>query len=287
VVYLILTTIIWSFSFSLIGVYLAGYVDVYVSVWVRVALAALVFLPFLRLRAISKTDAFKLMGIGGIQLGLMYIFYYQSFLLLSVPEVLFSTVFTPMYVTLIYDALKRCFNPRYLISAAVAVIGAMIIRYDNLTGDYLLGFLVVQCSNLCFAFGQVSYKHFKESRSTVAQRDVFGWFYLGALIVVSIGWAIWGQAEFPRDPVRIGILLWLGVGASGLGYFLWNRGASRVDSGYLSIMNNMLIPAGLLVNVTVWNRNEDLVRLALGGAVILLALLLHKKIKRTAPSQSR
>lgn len=279
-IHLIITTILWSLSFSLIGVYLAGQVDAYVSVWIRIALAALVFLPFLRPRALPKADALKLMGIGAVQLGLMYIFYYQSFLLLTVPEVLIFTVFTPIYVTLIYDALKRRFNPWYLLSTVVAVLGALVIRYDNLTEDYLLGFLVVQGSNLCFAFGQVAYKVFRESREPMAQRNIFGWFYIGALVVVSAAWALWGKAELPIDPVQIGVLLWLGIGASGLGYFLWNRGASRVDAGYLGIMNNALIPAGLLVNLTIWNRDVDLVRLALGSGVIVFSLLLHAKIKR-------
>ncbi|VFS36449.1 carboxylate/amino acid/amine transporter [Serratia liquefaciens] len=47
---LIITTILWAFSFSLIGEYLAGSVDSYFSVLMRVGLAALVFLPFLRTR---------------------------------------------------------------------------------------------------------------------------------------------------------------------------------------------------------------------------------------------
>jgi drug/metabolite transporter (DMT)-like permease len=42
---LIITTILWAFSFSLIGEYLAGHVDSYFSVLMRVGLAALVFLP--------------------------------------------------------------------------------------------------------------------------------------------------------------------------------------------------------------------------------------------------
>lgn len=277
--YLIITTIMWSLSFSLIGVYLSGHVDAYVSVWIRIALAALIFLPLLRLRAINKTDALILMGIGGIQLGLMYIFYYQSFLLLTVPEVLIFTVFTPIYVTLIYDALKKRFNPWSLVTAFIAVLGALVIRFDSLNEDYLVGFLVVQCSNLCFAFGQVGYKYFKESREDIAQKDIFGWFYIGAFVVVTIAWAIWGKAELPSDPIQIGVLIWLGIGASGLGYFLWNRGASQVDPGYLAVMNNALIPAGLIVNMTIWNRDEDLVRLAIGGTIILLALLFHTKMK--------
>ncbi len=38
----------------------------------------------------------------------------------------------------------------------------------------------------------------------------------------------------------------LGVVASGLGYFMWNYGATRVDAGTLGIMNNVHVPAGLL-----------------------------------------
>ncbi len=43
---LIITTILWAFSFSFYGEYLAGHVDSYFAVLVRVGLAALVFLPF-------------------------------------------------------------------------------------------------------------------------------------------------------------------------------------------------------------------------------------------------
>ena len=45
-------------------------------------------------------------GIGAVQLGLMYVFYYKSFELLSVPEVLVFTILTPVYVTLIHDAFE-------------------------------------------------------------------------------------------------------------------------------------------------------------------------------------
>ena len=42
--YLILVTIVWAFSFSLIGQYLAGRVDSDFAVLMRVAIAALVFI---------------------------------------------------------------------------------------------------------------------------------------------------------------------------------------------------------------------------------------------------
>lgn len=276
--YLIGVTALWAFSFSLIGAYLAGQVDSYFAVLVRIALASLLFLPFLRPSALSNGLKLALMGIGAIQLGLMYIFFYQSFLLLSVPEVLLFTIFTPLYVTLIDDAMAKRFSPFYLLTAALAVVGAAVIRYEGISSDFWLGFLVVQGANLCFAAGQVAYRHLANGLPRgLPQRSVFGWFYLGALALVIIAFAIFGStAKLPTTSVQWGVLAWLGLVASGIGYFLWNKGATLVDAGALAIMNNALIPAGLLVNLLIWNRDADLSRLAIGGAIIVASLLVNE-----------
>lgn len=276
--YLIGVTALWAFSFSLIGVYLAGQVDSYFAVLVRIALASLLFLPFLRPGKLSHGMKLAMMGIGAVQLGLMYVFFYQSFLLLSVPEVLLFTIFTPVYVTLVDDAMAKRFSPFYLLTAVLAVIGAAIIRYDGIDSGFWLGFLVVQGSNLCFAVGQVAYRHLAHGLPRdVPQRSVFGWFYLGALALAIVAFALFGSFErLPTTTVQWGVLGWLGLVASGLGYFLWNRGATLVDAGALAIMNNVLIPAGLLVNLVIWNRDADVVRLALGGAIIVASLVVNE-----------
>jgi len=269
-------TLLWAFSFSLIGVYLAGQVDSYFSVFMRVALAALVFLPLLR--PLPLKLAGQLMALGAIQLGIMYVFYFHSFTLLSVPEVLIFTILTPIYVTLIHDLLQRRFRLGYLLTAVLAVIGAAIIRYSPVESQVLVGFLVVQGANLCFAIGQVGYKILLERTSTnVPQRHLFGYFYLGALAVTLVLWlALGDMSRLPTTGVQWGILVYLGVIASGLGYFLWNKGATLVDAGTLAIMNNALIPAGLLVNLLIWNRDADLLRLSIGGGVLLVSLLVHE-----------
>lgn len=269
--YLVFVTLLWAFSFSLIGVYLAGAVDSYFSVLSRVALAALLFLPFLSRRLPARL-ALGLMGCGAVQLGIMYLFYYQSFLLLTVPEVLIFTVLTPIYVTLIYDLLNRRFNPGYLLTAALAVLGALVIRFDGITDTYLLGFAVVQGANLCFALGQVGYKVLMERYPQhPPQHRLFGYFYLGALLVVVPAWLWLGTDRYPASGLQWGILLWLG-----LGYFLWNKGATLVNAGALAIMNNALVPAGLLVNLLIWNREADLLRLGLGGLIIIASLWLNE-----------
>jgi len=278
--YLSAVTLLWAFSFSLIGVYLAGQVDSWFSVLMRVVLAALVFLPFLKFRNIPKSLILKLMTVGGIQLGLMYCFYYQSFLLLSVPEVLLFTVFTPIYVTLVYDLLKGRFSPWYLITAIIAVAGAVVIKFSGVNDNFLQGFLVVQGANLCFAIGQVGYKVIMEKEEvTLPQHTVFGYFYLGAVCVAVIAFALFGNTErLPTTMIQWGILTYLGLIASGLGYFLWNKGACMVNAGALAVMNNVLVPAGLVVNILIWNRDADMLRLALGGAIILFSLLINETI---------
>lgn len=276
--YLSSVTVLWAFSFSLIGVYLAGQVDAWFSVLMRVALASLVFLPFLKFKGVEKSLIAKLMVVGGFQLGLMYCFYYQSFLLLSVPEVLLFTVFTPIYVTLIYDLLKGRFSPWYLVTAAIAVAGAAFIKFAGVNEHFLLGFMVVQGANLCFAIGQVGYKYLMEKQQVdLPQHTVFGYFYLGALAVALIAFALMGNSEkLPSTATQWGVLTYLGLIASGLGYFAWNKGATMVNAGALAVMNNALVPAGLIVNIVIWNRDVDLMRLSIGGAIIVLSLWVNE-----------
>jgi len=275
--FLIFTTLLWAFSFSLIGEFLAGQVDSYFSVLCRVILAGLVFIPVLKLSASTPKLRLKLMGIGAIQLGLMYLFYYQSFTLLSVPEVLLFTILTPLYVTLISDLIDGRFHPIYLATSLCAIAGAFIIRSNDISSDYLVGFAVVQGANFCFAFGQVSYAKLKK-QNNFDERANFFWFYAGAAVIALPAFTLLGGDKIQVDIHQTIVLLWLGVVASGLGYFLWNHGATLVDSGSLAIMNNLLIPAGLIVNLLIWQTPIDIERWAIGGSIIIGSLIIHRKI---------
>ena len=284
---LVITTIIWAFSFSLIGVYLSGSVDPYFSVLIRIALAVVVFMPFLLRKKIALNKALQLMGIGAVELGLMYLFYYQSFEFLTVPEVLIFTIFTPIYVTLIYDLQRKRFSGRFLLTASLAVLGTAVIRWGAINSSFLIGCLAVQGSNVCFAYGQVAYKRLADKGHHIDHHS-FGYFYLGALIVALIAWLSLGNGKIPVQPVQWVVLLWLGIVASGAGFFLWNQGARQVNSGALAIMNNALVPAGLLVNLLIWNRDVHLPRLTLGAAIIVLSLVINQRWagKTASPSSN-
>ena len=278
--YLIFVTIVWSFSFSFIAVYLSGQVDTWFAVVMRVLLAFITFIPFLRFKNVSIKQMLLLMGVGACQLGIMYFFYYNSFQYISVPEVLLFTISTPIYVTIIYDLLQgHRLRLYYLLTAIIAVIGAAIIRYDHISRDFIIGFLLIQGANIVFALGQVGYKRIMELYP-LPQHQAFAWVYFGAIVVASIGWLLFGNADkLPTTQLQWGIIIWLGVVASGLCYFLWNLGATKVDSGTLAIMNNLVIPTGILVNVIIWHQSIDWGRFSVGSAVIVFALILHHKFK--------
>ncbi|MGZ3008973.1 EamA family transporter, partial [Pseudomonas aeruginosa] len=82
------------------------------------------------------------MLVGALQFGITYVCLYLSFNVLTVPEVLLFTVLTPVHVALFDDLLNRRFNFWALAAALVAVLGAAIIRYDGITGEFLQGFLL-------------------------------------------------------------------------------------------------------------------------------------------------
>jgi drug/metabolite transporter (DMT)-like permease len=76
-------------------------------------------------------------------------------------------------------------------------------------------------------------------------------------------------------PRQVLVLLYLGLVASGLGFFLFNAGARRTDIGTLAICNNLKIPLAILASGLVFHESLDWPRLALGGAVIGAAFVLN------------
>jgi len=267
-------TLLWAFSFSLIGVYLAGQVDGYIAVASRMAMASLLFAPILwRVRNKFGVRHIKLAVIGAVQLGLMYLFFYHSFLFLSVPEILLFTIFTPVYV-MVFDHIlgKKTLAFKPLLPALLAVIGAAVIRIAPLNEEYWIGLLLVQAANLCFAFGQVAYKYWAhENRKT--QLEDFGCFFIGAFIVSIVALFLFANFDkLPSNTTQWLVLLWLGFVASGLGYLGWNMASKMVNAQTLAVMNNMLIPVGLLVNILLWQQDFSQIKLLVGSALLAIAV---------------
>jgi drug/metabolite transporter (DMT)-like permease len=278
---LLLASFVWAFSFGLIKRYLGG-LDASFVAFARLALALLLFLPLLRPRRVRPAMRLRLVGIGMVQFGLMYVFYIHSFRLLAAHEVALFTIFTPLYVAAFADWLERRFRPRHVWTALLAVAGTAVIVYARPgRSEWLAGFLLVQASNVCFALGQVVYRRLPGGGSGWRDRDVFAWLYLGGTAAAALAMML--EAGLPTAGLGRGqllVLLYLGLLASGVGFFLWNVGSRRVAAGLLAVFNNVKVPLAVAVSLVFFGERADLARLAAGGALILLALALNSRPDR-------
>jgi drug/metabolite transporter (DMT)-like permease len=274
-VLLLVVSVLWALSFGLTA-QVSGLGAPFVTA-ARTVLAALVFLPFLRVKGLSTQRVLMFAGIGALQFGLMYLLYIASFRWLRSSEVALFTIFTPLFVTLISDLLERRMSWMFLATASLAVLGTGICVWSGLGRTGLFrGFLLMQGANLCFALGQLLYRRLAPATGK-RDRDLMGLLYLGAS-VVAVGMALpsvqW-DGVLDMSLYQLMVLIYLGVVASGLGFFLFNAGARRTDIGTLAIFNNMKIPLAILASGLVFREAVDWPRLALGGAVIACALGLN------------
>jgi len=267
---LLLASLIWAFSFGLIGRTLDGVPGSFLAC-ARLALAACVFLPFLR--RVPMRHVLVLLLIGAVQFGLMYLCYNESFVYLQPHEVALFTVFTPIYVTLLHDARIRRMAGNALLAALLAVAGAGAVLWQR--GFFFApwcGFLLVQGANLCFALGQLAYREWARKPDRPDDRAAMGWLFLGGMLAT----LPWAATTVPRGAVvlswwQIAAVVYLGVIASGVGFFFWNAGARRTRPGMLAVCNNLKIPLAAVVSLLVFGGKAAPVHLLAGGVLFVAA----------------
>jgi len=271
-VQLLAASLLWALSFGLVPrVAPLGAAPVAA---IRSLLALAVFLPFLRTRGLGARAALALAGLGALQFGLMYVFYTAGFRWLQGSEAALFTVFTPILVALAEDVLGRTFSWRVLAVAALATAGtAICLGAKARDHGVLLGFLLIQASNACFALGQVGYRRLAR-RLDRPDHEVMGLLYGGAALV-TLALALPALPAMPRPTgSQMAILAYLGLAASGLGFFLFNAGARRVEVGTLAVFNNAKVPLAILAAALVFGEKVAWLRLLAGGGLIAGALLL-------------
>jgi len=278
VILLLLVSFVWAFSFGLIKGRLGGLDTSFISA-VRLGLAMLVFLPFLRLRGIKTAQTCSLLAVGAVQFGLMYLAYNASFKFLPAHEVALFTLTTPIFVTLAADALEKTFRWRALVAALIAVAGAAVVIFKNAapTAD-LKGVLLVQASNITFAVGQVFYRRIRLANPTLVDRNIFALLYAGG-VAVTLPVALY-QSNYSLPtlaPGQLWTLLYLGVIASGLCFFGWNYGSTRVSTGLLAVFNNAKIPLAVACSLLVFGEHADVPRLLASAALLVAALWLARR----------
>ena len=284
-IYLAIVSLIWAFSFGLIGSTLSG-VDSFFVATVRLGCATLLFLPFLRAKEIVRIDRLRLVLIGAVQFGVMYACYMRAFQYLPSHLVAIFSILTPVYVVILHDLRQRTFSSRYLVAALLSVLGAGAIKAKTIpTGDFWIGFGLMQVAGIAFADGQVAYRDWKRNNPQTNDRSVFALLAMGGTASAGIAGALlsdWSTLEVKPDQWKA--ILYLGFVASGIGFFLWNKGASKVNPGTLAAFNNAVVPLAVLCSLFLFGESQSIdlengIRLALGSALILGALVVSQRTK--------
>ena len=276
-VWLLIVSLIWAFSFGLIKTQLTGLDSAFVS-FMRLLISFLIFLPFLRLKNIGRSLIWRLVLTGAVQYGIMYLSYIYAYRFLAAYEVALFTIFTPLYITFFNDWFSRKFHKMFFIEALLTVSATALIVFNRLSSNALLsGFLLMQISNISFAFGQIYYKKLLKDRD-IKDSSVFALLYAGAVLVT--GAAMLFTVNFNTiniNTAQMYTLLYLGAVASGIGFFMWNYGARRTNTGVLSVFNNLKIPLAITVSLLFFGEQTDLLRLLTGGA-ILIGLIVYNQL---------
>ncbi len=276
--YLLSASLIWSFSFGLIKNNLADLHPNLIS-FIRIALSFIVFLPFIKIRTIGSKLKLKLILIGTIQFGLMYITYIYSYRFLKGYEVALFTIFTPLYVSFIHDLIKKKLHRNYFIISLLVISGTAVIVYKGISSvTFIPGFILLQFSNIFFAWGQVYYRETMKAREDLRDRDIFAYLYFGAMVITLISvLTTVDMSNISMSGKEAITLLYLGTIPSGIALFLWNLGVRRSNIGTISILNNLKIPLAIIISMTVFGEQGNLIRI-FTGCLILISALIYNEI---------
>jgi drug/metabolite transporter (DMT)-like permease len=284
--YLAIVSFIWAFSFGLIGNALSGVDPIFVAA-ARLGIAGLLFLPFLRLSAVPVGSHLQLLACGGLQFGLMYVCYIKAFQYIPSHLVALFSILTPLYVVLIHDLRQRQFHRKYLYAALLSILGAAIIKAQpGASGSIWMGFALMQIAGLAFGFGQVYYRDWKRSQPATKDHQVFALLFAGGILVAATASACftdWSRVRLGAEHLQV--LAYLGIIASGIGFFLWNKGAALSRPGTLAAFNNAVVPLAMACSLFIFGEISEvgggaLIRLLLGGGCIAAAVLLAEKTPR-------
>ncbi|MCB9247358.1 MAG: EamA family transporter [Ignavibacteriales bacterium] len=280
-IYLTIVSIVWALSFSLIKGNLTSLDSNFVA-FARLLISFLIFLPFLRIKTISQKIVLQLMLIGAIQYGIMYTAYIYAYKYLQAYEIAIMTILTPIFVVLFSDIWNKKIKPLNWIAAVLTILGSAIIIYsESARIGFWKGVLFIQLSNICFAFGQVYFKKISEKYKTLKPLNIFAILFLGAIIVTGVfSFSTTNFSNLQIDQNQLLTLIYLGAVASGVGFYFWNLGVTKVGTGTLAIMNNLKIPLGVLFAFLIVGEKINILQFAIGSAVIILAFIITEKYSK-------
>lgn len=271
-IYLILVSILWSFSFGIIKYGLSGIDSSFISLMRN--LIAFLFFASLTLYNFKKfIFDIQLILIGAIQFGLMYVLYIQSYQYLPAYLIATFTITTPIFIGIFSQLLQnKSFSLNGIFSILLVVLGSLMMRFNIVNPlDYWLGFFLIQCANICFAIGQIMFKKWYSKNTSVDIIYNFSQMFFGAVLITSMFSIINSTNIGLLNTYNLFALLFLGLFSTGFGFLTWNLGSIQVSNERLALMNNAVIPIAIFNSYLIFGEAINPLLFAPGLVLFYLA----------------
>ena len=146
-----------------------------------------------------------------------------------------------------------------ILAILLVILASYLMRY-NVTNpaEYWYGFLLIQCANFVFAWGQVWFKQWNSEHPNTDIISNFSQLFLGATIVTSSVYLSVSGSMIELTDTNLLALLFLGLCSTGIGFLLWNIGATKVNSYRLAVSNNLVIPIAIINSVLIFGESISL-----------------------------
>ena len=270
-IYLFLATICFSFSFGLIKSQITGLAPDCV-VFFRLVFAGIIFLPFF-LCSIKKLKLKNIVFaalIGIIQYGIMYACFLRAFRYLQGNEIVLLTASTPMFVIIFSSIFSKKIDLRYFLCVIIAICGALIVATGTTAPKFLLrGVIFMETANITFALGQILWKKYIYEKT----ENLIAISYFSAACCVLPFALLDGLTNFSASKLQWLSILYLGTIPTGIGFWLWNKGAQKVSDVLLSVMNNLKIPFGVIFAMVIFHEKTNPITFIIGSSLLIFAVI--------------
>jgi drug/metabolite transporter (DMT)-like permease len=288
VLYLLAASLLWAFSFGLTKSELTGLPPAQIA-FLRLSIGALIFFPWVKRlpNALSR----KLLAIGALQFGLMYLALNASYAYLRAHEVALFTSLTPLYVVALARRTEGGRSLHALALAAASLVAAfLVIGVGQAEQAYLGGVVLLQCANIAFALGQIAYRNTMQGQPHVKDHQALSLLLLGGVLLCIPSLLLplllqTGEVWVSPSPRQWLVLTYLGLVASGVAFWLWNIGTRLTSVAVLAVMNNGKVPLAVMISLLVFEptlSGSSFLKPAAASLLLALAVALGSRPSRSA-----
>lgn len=285
----VITALLFSFVW-IAGKYLADTIPPITMTFLRYCFAVMIFLPITiyhrhTIRKFTMSDWFYLVLAGGLAVVAYHTLFYWA-LHFSSPTTLTLIHATNPLLTLLlaYCLLKHSITKSAVIGFCVAVIGVVIVVSDGETISLRLdqGEWLMLTATLAWALFTIVTKHLAvrkiPSLVFTAVISVIGWVMLLPMTLWDVD-VLFFQSLSTSTWLA---LAYMGIGSSGIGYWLYARSVGNIGPAFTSFVVMSLVPLAVAIEEWIWLDTRIQWPLVLGFGFILAGLAIGTlKLRKT------